>query len=397
MLCDTSTFQELVQTDNRCVELVNQIADGANGVWLWVFLVVRDLLRDISTGETYNTLEARLQSLPRELNRYFTRIMERIDPFFRTDTARILLIMVGSAGPLPLYALSFLRDELVAERYAVQLQVKPHATDTISKSCADLRLQLHARCGDLLVVRTDDFYDAFLQHSADFLNRTVRGFLRDNHHTALHLQAPQGFCSERTLLRMHLALLKSYPMADFRQSISGLFTIVDEILYYAYQLEQTGDPLPQFELLDELDKPMCIHAKGERVHWTNGRSPPPDTGLVRWMERGCCSYLVLAIQMGLRHYVEFAVSRDPATMSKKGRPLLDYALWPTGVTHNTLPYSRGQDISDVYADLVSFLLSKGADPNQPIHIYGGQTPWELFVLFASQNHTDPGIQTNIFY
>ncbi|KAL4928882.1 uncharacterized protein BDV17DRAFT_263032 [Aspergillus undulatus] len=384
MLTDNDTFQELVRRDSRCLGLVPEIAERANGVWLWVFLVVRDLTRDIKNGETYTTLEARLRSLPQELNQYFTRILNRIDPFFRKDTARIFLIAVESASPLPLFALSFLESELKDERYALYSDVKTLTTTEISNVCADLRLQLQARCGDLLLVRTDEAEDAFFKHSVDFLHRTVRDFLRDNHHTALHSLVPQHFCSQKTLCRMLLALIKCYPVENFRRSLNGLFTLVDEFLYYAYELEQLGQAASQFPLLDEIDRVMTIHAKAEHVHWSNGRDSPTNTTYVQWVERGHCSYLGLATQARLLHYVEYVLDRDPSQLKKKGRPLLDYALRPTRVTPSGLPYFRDREVSGLEKDLVASLLYRGADPNKRIHIYGGQTVWELFVLYAHE-------------
>jgi hypothetical protein len=382
MLAKNDTFRQLAHKDARCYQLVVEIAERANGVWLWVFLVVRDLLRDINTGETYSTLNARLRSLPGELNQYFGRILNRIDPFFRKDTARIFLITVESASPLPLFALEFLESESMDEDYAVKASVDPLKIDTIAKTCARWRLQLHARCGDLLLVRTDDTEDGFFKHSIDFLHRTVRDFLRDNHHTALHGQTAKDFCSKRTLCRMLLALLKCYPVESFRRSSNGLFTLVDEILYYAYELEQLGHAPSQFALLYEIDRVMTIHAKEERTHWTNGRDPPTNTTYVQWIERGHCSYLGLVTQARLRYYVEYALDRDPNQLAKKGRPLLDYALRPTRVTPSDLPYFHEREATGIETGLVETLLSRGADPNQRIHIYGGQTTWELFVLFA---------------
>lgn len=397
MLANNSTFRNLAQRDDRCHHLVTEIAERANGVWLWVFLVVRDLLRDINTGETYSTLEARLRSLPQELNQYFTRILNRINPFFRKDTARIFLIAVESASPLPSFALSFLESELMDEHYALNADVKALATDEISGTCANWRLQLQARCGDLLLVRTNDSEDAFFNQSVDFLHRTVRDFLRDNHHTALHSQVSKDFCSKKTLCRMLLALLKCYPVENFRRSSNGLFTLVDEILYYAYELEQLGQSTSQFPLLDEIDRVMSIHAEEERVHWTHGRDSPSNTTYVRWIERGHCSYLGLAAQARLRHYVEYALDREPTQITKKGRPLLDYALRPTRVTPGDLPYYRERDVAGIETDLVASLLFRGADPNERIQIYGGQTTWELFVLFTYERGTHQALQGSSFF
>lgn len=43
--------------DSRCAKLVSKIVDRANRVWLWVYLVARDLLRDISDYKDYLQLQ----------------------------------------------------------------------------------------------------------------------------------------------------------------------------------------------------------------------------------------------------------------------------------------------------------------------------------------------------
>ncbi|KAE8375567.1 hypothetical protein BDV26DRAFT_294952 [Aspergillus bertholletiae] len=382
MLVQNDTFKTLAENDPRCHNLVSEITQRANGVWLWVFLVVRDLLRDITARETYGTLEARLNSLPQELNEYFSRIMERIDPFFRPDTARIFLIAVDSARPFPLYALKFLEMDSKNENYALELQSEGITAGELSTVCRDWRPRLQTRCGDLLTIHTDNSEDVFYRTTVDFIHRTARDFLRDNHHTMLQTFVPKGFNGKKTLCRMLLAMLKIYPMETFRQASNGLFSLVDEVLYYASELELLNQGASQFPILDEIDDVMSVYSAAELNHWTNGRDSPTNTRYVQWIERGQCSYLALAVQARLRQYIEYVLDLKPFRLKKNGRPLLDYALRPTRVTPSDLPYNHEREYAGIDADLVTALLVRGADPNEHIHTYGGQTPWELFVLFC---------------
>jgi hypothetical protein len=382
MLVENDNFKAMAANDRRCHNLVSEISQRANGVWLWVFLVVRDLMRDITARETYSTLEARLNSLPQELNQYFARIMERIDPFFREDTARIFLIAIDSVRPFPLYAMKFLERDSKYENYALDLPLEGTAVDEVSAVCGDWRPRLQTRCGDLLTIHMDNSEEPFFRTTVDFIHRTARDFLQDNHHIMLQKFVPESFCGKKTLCRMLLAMLKTYPIETFRRASNGLFSLVDEILYYACELEVLDQAVSQFPILDEIDHVMSVYSLVERNHWTNGRDSPTNTRYVQWIERGQCSYLALAVQARLRLYVEHVLDLNPSRLKKKGRPILDYALRPTRVTPGDLPYNHEREYAGIDADLVTALLVRGADPNERIYIYAGQTPWELFVLFC---------------
>jgi hypothetical protein len=191
MLTENDKFKSLAAKDHRCNTLIFEISQRANGVWLWVFLVVRDLLRDITAKETYDTLERRLNSLPQELNAYFARIMDRIDPFFRADTTRIFLIAVESVRPFPLFALDFLEQESKDQDYALNMEVRAITADELSAVGKDWRPRLQTRCGDLLGIHTDYSESAFFRTTVDFIHRTARDFLRDNHHAMFQQFVPR--------------------------------------------------------------------------------------------------------------------------------------------------------------------------------------------------------------
>lgn len=87
MLVQNEAYRKIGEEDPRCETLVPQIAQKAQGVWLWVYLVVRDLLRDLKAEEEYLLLQRRLDSFPNELERYFEAIINRIDKIHREEAA----------------------------------------------------------------------------------------------------------------------------------------------------------------------------------------------------------------------------------------------------------------------------------------------------------------------
>lgn len=391
MLAKDKTYKRVATQDPRCDTLVSQIAEKAHGVWLWVYLVVRDLIRDLKGEEEYPFLQRRLDSFPEELEKYFENILSRIDKIHRQETAQIFLIAVEAVRPLPVLALKYLGRENEDSDYALSLNVAPISDDEAEESFKKWRKLLNSRCRDLLEVdsNSSDHCKSFLKYRVDFLHRTVRDFLRDNYQKELQSRTASDFDARLSLCKIILALIKGLPIqtqADFRDLLNDLLGLVDELLYYVRELERkTGRP--STTLLDELDRVNTIHAHDARVHWTNFRDHPEDTEFFK--EYGQCSFLALAIQARLRLYALEKLDADQGRLfEKRGRPLLDYALRPRRITPAELPYQLQEEDMNIDAQLVEALLSRGADPNQKIHIYGGMTVWCLFLSFSLTDH-DP--------
>ncbi|GAB7365829.1 hypothetical protein MBLNU230_g7161t1 [Neophaeotheca triangularis] len=78
--------------------LQQKIVRKADGVFLWVFLVVRELQRGLRSKDTYHDLEMRLEHIPSELSDYFTRMLDGLDSFHRKKSARLLLMCLEGVG-----------------------------------------------------------------------------------------------------------------------------------------------------------------------------------------------------------------------------------------------------------------------------------------------------------
>ncbi|KAF8242251.1 hypothetical protein K440DRAFT_639383 [Wilcoxina mikolae CBS 423.85] len=421
-------FRNLRKADRRCDSLVPQIAEKAQGVWLWVYLVVRDLLRDLDSDEGYPLLQRRLNEFPPELEEYFRATLRRIDPIYRKETAQIFLITVDAVRPVPVYALMFLDSERQDPEYVLKKDIKPVTRAEADDTCKTWRNRLNNRCKDLLEVKvnTDSDFSGgvhFLRYKVDFLHRTVRDFLRDNYQSELREETGPEFSARFSLCKMLLALVKAAPASNFLDSLNLLFGQVDEFMYYAREFDRYHRALLRTEqhaflgdsalgsmnphrhgglknsplsdsnlriqhcnaLLDELDRVNSAHTRELHNHWTNARDPPTETK-EPFKEYGQYTFLSLAIQANLQLYVTEKLNSNPKLLQdKRGRPLLDYALRPKRVTPADLMYQVQREDASMDVKMVSLLLGKGADPNQIIHIYDGRSVWDIFLLSCYQN------------
>lgn len=394
-LVENAIFARMAMVDPRCGLLVRQIADKAQGVWLWVWLVVRDLLRDLRGEEEFPLLQRRLDSFPDELEGYFSNIMGRIDKIHREETAKIFLVAVEAVQPIPLLSLKYLNAEAEDRDYALKLEMAPLSIQEVFRTKLKWRKLLNSRCRDLLeVTGIIEENEHFLGNRVDFLHRTVRDFLRDNYQDELRRRAGTQFDAKYSLSNIIVALVKVSVLAtsdsivdNIRHLGMELLDLVDEMLHYARDLErERGQPITT--LLDELDRSVGVQFKqctGSDFHWSNATEWSLNKGPV-YEELESCTFLALTIEAGLRLYVKEKLDCNKSVISgKRGRPLLEHALRPTteSLLHSRLSrltrMERVKREDTIDPQIVRILLERGSDPNQRIRIYN-ETVWSLFLV-----------------
>lgn len=222
-LAQNEALQRSVALDPRCRSIAEQVAERAQGVFLWVYLVVRSLKRDLQSEESFEHLQRRIDELPPTLSQWFQKIFERIDPIYRMETARLLLVTLfledNDLAPLPLLAYHCLEAEVHNPSYAVEsvhVDAAPTALSDLPNAQRIAAMRLNDRCRDLMQPRTDRNYKVDTVHRVHlgFLHRTVRDFLRE-HNVDILIAKAGDYSPARSLARVHLSLYKRYPIDLF--------------------------------------------------------------------------------------------------------------------------------------------------------------------------------------
>ncbi|XXG99970.1 hypothetical protein Hte_006311 [Hypoxylon texense] len=379
-------FRALENADALLTEIVSIIAENAQGVWLWVHLVTRDLVKAVNHDEASKKLKEIIEEFPKDLEGYFEAVINRIQPPYKREMAQIFLITLEEVQPLPLYAFSLLERENHDPRYAIKAPISPISEVELSNIETPWKSRILNRCGDLLLVNPGN-HPIFLRNAVDFMHRTVRDFLQDCYLQKLQSELKgRKYSPLQSLCNMNLFLLKKLPETDLsnpklrKASIHRTIGLVDELLYYAHEQERTEESSELVEILDEVDRVNCVHAGTLRNHWTQARDSPAALGLDEYREGGNCNFLALTVQARLVGYVREKLKSDPRRLQKRGRPLLDYALRPRRVTAIRMPYHSDRDDPSVDENMVRLLLDCGANPNQQVHLNDGRTVWALFLL-----------------
>ena len=146
MLEEHIDFQRLSADDLRCLSLIPEIASRAQGVWLWVFFVVKDLIHDIEGIEDYRLLKQRLDVVLGKLKEYFEKIIDRFDNIHKGEAAQIFLVTIEAIEPPPLYAFTLLDAERQDPNFALATDLCKPLTAELKNICDKWMIKLKSRC-----------------------------------------------------------------------------------------------------------------------------------------------------------------------------------------------------------------------------------------------------------
>ncbi|KAF1971755.1 hypothetical protein BU23DRAFT_581283 [Bimuria novae-zelandiae CBS 107.79] len=333
-------LEALYPNDTR--DIVDKVSTRADGVWLWVFLVTNDIVKEANKNEGIETLIQIVERFPDDLHKYSEDMIARIPKLHRSDMTGIFLVAVEEVQPLPLYAFALLEKEKKNPAYVLNCGID----------------------ATIFFVVDDQPHPIVLKHSVDFLHRTVRDFLRD-YDLRAHLKT-KSFNPLISLSRICLGLLKAVPVYNFRyiQTVNMTMALTDELLYYAQETEircNSDEYEPMVSLLDKLDEVNSHHARGIRNHWTHARDLPKARGLDDYNKGGNCNFIALAVQARIVKYGDrYWITR----FDRRVTPIL-------------MPYHHIRDNPSVSVEMVDLLLSPeiAANPNQPVRLNGDRSVW----------------------
>jgi len=356
-------FQTLKNRDVRAATmLVEEIHVKSYGVFLWVFLVVRSLLRGLRNVDKISHLRRRLYELPSELETYFELMLDSIEKVYQQTTAQIFKVMVTAQGTLPVIAFHFLDREESHSRYALD-EFEPIPPNQLDILINEKKRQLHANCRDLLWISpriTDE--DEIVSHRVGFLHRTVIDFLQTKHmDTLLSTRAGKTFQPTTSLSMMYLAMVKTHVQRRTHRAETTQYLTLG-VIFYARESEKVAE-IAEEAVLDELE----LFTKANSINWQN-ISHTNDCNT--WQ-----SYIVRA---DLRHYVSKKLQSPSNGDLWDASDILRHALLSRVIIEQDLDFtSRVENKLDL--SMVRFLLASGVSPNAKL-LTSNETVWSEFII-----------------
>ena len=404
------------------------ITQKAAGVFLWVRLVVRELLKGLRDGDSIRELQERLAEIPSDLNLYFQRLADSISPQQRREASVLLQIalfeedMFGTGHPLRLIDLGCIHertpdfaltgnynfkalDFVDRERFEYDidsafrrlnsccmglLECRYHPLQGIEEDGQDLtssepgktltftRSSLRELSAQIDQRLDPSIYpQIFKDHSparaftvtVDFLHRSCRDFLLTLEIQSMLHQYTQGSYDARTYLissRLCQIVALGKARTGDRHALALASNVISALSLAMYR--DTRTCRIGGEILQPVLETIMSNRCFPKSFWYI------DHSICAWHEENS-SFLTLAIDFNLVAYVKVHLTAE-YIRQKQGRPVLDYILRPRFAIHPLRSITNW--IPNL--EIVEIALRLGANPNQA---YRGSTLWALFLnLFA---------------
>lgn len=409
-LGDNELFCIFAQKELRCQAFVTQIVEKANGVFLWVFLVVRSLLEGLRNEDRLSDLERRLRIIPADLEKFFRHMLNNIEDAYKDESARAFILALQSKEPLSLMTFSMLDEE--KSDYAIDWEIRDMPDKEVNSRHEIMKKRLSSRCKDLLEVhpavrettwalhrlrgdatavgsfrRAQSPAEGFFAYKVDFLHRTVRDFLEGQDiRRLLASRLSTTFSPELLLCQSFLAQIKTIPVNAELLSKHGCFSeLVDNMTHYLREIEIREQNLDlQEPLVDELKRVLSQYRQNcsTELEVLFPQSATSHSKSVMTYRHPTEEYNILfqkfTVRKGLRIYLEKQLDNQPnLAESKQMNSLLKHALQLEGSATTICSYSLNTSVG-----MLQMLLAKGANP---LHPTSGST---IFLDFLSTIASD---------
>lgn len=403
-LRDHPRMQQLVSRSPKDTEaLVSEIMEAAQGVFLWVRLVVRSLLEGLQNHDEIGILTERLHELPTDLEQLFRYMLQRVPSRYNEGMSKMFQLLRGynelqssymqdghehmASRMHPLTALGlyfalldektilqtepsqFTVEEASIEIISIEAKMKSHCAGFIELSTADddvqgasSRTRVTAEVmspGSPITDGTHNWVDPRVQ----FIHRSVTEYLwkEEVWNTIIartdHLDFHPSVATLRSVVMQAKKCPFEYKFNETRAGHVNPWDLVGVALEVAYQLEK-GQETAQTELLDSLEVALTTRCGPD---WWDTYEEDYNRAAL-WHD----NFFAFTVRYGLWRYVQARLQKQGRkSTQKRGRPLLDYACRPEP--------RYGEWLRAIDVRIVEALLQNGADPNLK---FNGFTPWQ---------------------
>ena len=377
--------------------LVNEVVTKASGVFLWVTLVVKSLLNGLRNRDCIGDLRRRLSELPSDLDKFYTHMLNHVDPLYREQAARTFRIFETLVGfsHWNVYALEF---ELALKGTFQNTQLDegggPMGWVEVSSRIRQLDIHLKSRCDGLLELHHFDHASVISNcySTVHFMHRTVKDFLdtpRARAWISAAITSPD-FDPNLSIATSHVIMIKRdifggngdqgiqiMPPYDNANVCASISTTMG----YAREVED-ADKLNYSSVIDELSRvgmqkwrmdegPLSANVVSNGVLMHTGESWMTCDKPRKWKR----DFIGLAIRHGLLSYVEREVREDRSlVLEQRETPLL----------LETLICGNNDQLKPWSPQMADILLRHGANPNQ---LWRGNSPWQHALTNAHEQYS----------
>ncbi|PMD49488.1 uncharacterized protein K444DRAFT_671088 [Hyaloscypha bicolor E] len=435
LFCINPRMRQLTRKSQELAKIFKQeIVLKANGVFLWVRLVVPSILDGLGNYDEIADLRRRLKLIPPDLDTLYSHMLDSIEPVYLIQASRIFQIF-NAISDLGLRPTVLMLEQAVGATYgqAVRGNASTMGDEEIGARCERMTAHLKARCQGLLEVHDihdrkweDAFEDAYEDDDTldDTLDNTLDNTLDDTPiERTITRTAERTIEETRTDLKVFYLhrTVKDFLNSDAIQrrlvSISGAEQEFDPhaslLMSYVIMLKRC-----KCLLLDKISQPANERVwlvlrdafSSANIAQSAKRTRVPRLmalldALYQWSENwwlediedGSCvegfahyivtgfrnSFLALAVCFGLSSFIDHHLEEeDPLSIEPESAPLLDYAVG----LHQPLKRYLHPAINSIPSSMIEVLLRHHKDFQQSPE--NDNSPWAYSVFRAWRHFLD---------
>lgn len=350
------------------VELVEDVVRMANGVFLWARLVVRLLLEGVGHRNSRSALQDKLNSIPKDLDALFDKLLGSVDPSDRKRSDQILFIATGDLSNDPANALAYSwLEELENPKFPFSSAVRGYSDEEITKRHHNLRPQLDGLTKGLLEMIPNGHAsdDIFFGYTVQFFHRTVRDYLQDDSRQSQFQGRLPDFDRNEVYSRLCLAELK---FARTRPSYFGdRHNALWEIFHHSHLWHRRTCKEGHRDLFKFFREVSSVLNSYRHLPFSYPEESIENSGSITWGQQETIdwffhfqifkrnfSYPHYVARLGQHQYISQILSENPTLLKGDGEiSILLSASW-------------GEN-----SELTRFLLQSGANPQDQVEIQDG--------------------------
>ena len=342
-------FKRLADQDKSVQKLLSEVVQKSQGVFLWVFLVVRSLLEGMKYADSIQFLWKRLRGFPSDLDDFFDQMLRGVPEIYRSKAVSTFKVAMAASTPLPAMTYYWIEEVGQDEMFAVEGEWKAIPEHETNDHILDTTLRLDGWTKGLLEVvhhrQNKPDYDYSMVY---FIHRTVRDFIKQSENVRRMFKTydTPSLHIDTVICHASLASLKfrSEKPEGNEEPVGGYSRL---IFYHASLIP------------DDLWGRHSIGAVIAQIRQTRGDASPDAQ--IRDYER----ITEYAAECGLKDYIQgTSYHRSPNT-----RPSGFYTVMLQRALVTSYDIESEGQISRLTwrrkRELVLFLLENGADPNRP--------------------------------
>jgi len=323
--------------------LVTEMKDKAEGVFLWVSLVVRLLVDGLENGDDVSDLLQKLRSLPSDLADLYRSMMNRMSPEYRGQAAEIFMLHMEwrdntREKPFPAAVLAI---ALQQPSSATHNSLAPDDDGMLRWAVQSIEARIRSRCYGLLelhqrpveredsFLRTARFYGTTTDLAVEYLHRSVAEFLAQPDVWTQICSAVQkpNFDPAANLALACLAMMKATlnlwdPSLRVYLGLGVAFVkraptlTLDRLQQYMTQIDETMNQFHKGATFDRIGFHWSVHPEFgviPEAFWSIGVSKPVGVSVSNH-----CNLLTFAVRTGFHEYLRLASARtlsDPEARS----------------------------------------------------------------------------------